>query len=154
MFDPTISLAGNVGQEPVFRMTSTNVPVCDLRVAVTPRRKDRTTGEWGDDPTLWFKVTAWRQLGEHVAQSVKKGDRVVVTGVLGLEQWKTEVGEERQGLAITASTVGLDLSKGTATYLKAPRLDVANPPPDGVDDDGVMSDELVEAYAEEEERAA
>jgi single-strand DNA-binding protein len=151
---PTISFAGHVGQDPTLRTTASGVLVTDLRVAVTPRRRDKD-GEWADTPTLWFKVTAWRRLGEHVAGSVKKGDRVVVSGDLGLEKWLGNDGVEREGLVVTAETVGLDLSRGTAVYTKAPRPAFGEPVPDGVDGDtGEMDASAVAAFEEREEEAA
>jgi single-strand DNA-binding protein len=123
--EPHVTVVGNVAAPPRLRTTQQGVPVADFRVAATPRVKDRTTGEWGDGETLWFGVTAWRALGEHAAASLAKGDRVVVTGRLTSRSWEVEGGEKRSGLEVEASSVGLELSRGTATYVRgaAPAAD-------------------------------
>lgn len=113
MNEPQITVVGNVAGPPRFRTTPAGIPVADFRVAATPRRKDRATEAWGDGETIWFGVTAWRTLADHCAASLKKGDRVVVTGRLTTRSWEVEGGERRSGL---------DLAKGVATYQRAPRL--------------------------------
>ena len=134
MYEPIITLAGHVGGDPRQRTTANGTSVTDFRLAVTPRRKDRATDQWADQPTLWFTVTAWSRLAEHVGASVRKGDRVVVSGELSLATWKGDDGVERERLEVTAATVGLDLQKGTARYTKAAVLaagtDPGDPPAD------------------------
>lgn len=114
MYEPEITVTGNVGADPKAKTTPLGTPVTDLRVAVTPRRKPKGSEEWVDLPTLWFQVSAWGKLGDNVAASVKRGDRVVVTGTLSVSSWKTEAGEDRSSLEINATRVGLDLSRATA----------------------------------------
>lgn len=122
MHEPLITIVGNVAGPPTLRTTPTGVPVSDFRVAATPRRHDRATDQWGDGETIWFGVTTWRALGEHCAGSLKKGDRVVVTGRLTTRSWEVEGGERRSSLQVDASSVGLELSRGTAAYQRPPQL--------------------------------
>lgn len=128
MYEPSITITGNLGADPRARVTADQVPVTDFRVAVTPRKKDRGTEQWGDLTTIWFTVTAWRQLALNCGESLKTGDRVVVTGSMTVSTWKDADGNERNSLEITAESVGLDLSKGRAAYVKATPLTVATDP--------------------------
>jgi len=120
--EPLITVVGNVAGPPRQRTTPAGVTVADFRIAATPRRPDRAAGTWADGETIWFGVTAWRALGEHCAASLNKGDRVVVTGRLTTRSWEVEGGERRSGLEVDATSVGLELSRGSAAYLRPPQL--------------------------------
>ena len=119
MHEPLITVIGNVAGPAQSRTTPAGVSVAEFRVAATPRRVDKATGQWTDGETLWFGVTAWRGLAEHCASSLKKGDRVVLTGRLSTRTWVADTGERRAALEVEATSVGLDLSRGTASYVKA-----------------------------------
>ena len=111
MHEPVLTVVGNVGAPPRSRVLPSGVVVTDFRIASTPRRLDRATGTWSDGETLWFSVSCWRLLAEHVVACVRTGDRVLVTGLLRLHTWRTEQGEERTRLEVDAQTVGFDLSR-------------------------------------------
>ena len=128
MNEPHITVVGHVAGPPRQRTTPTGLTVADFRIAATPRRQDKLAGTWTDGETLWFGVTAWRTLGEHCATSLKKGDRVVVTGRLTTRSWEAEGGERRSNLEVEASSVGLELSRGNAAYVRPPQLVVDSDP--------------------------
>ncbi|MCW2599357.1 MAG: single-strand binding protein [Frankiales bacterium] len=109
MNEPQIHVAGNLAYTPTMRYTPNGVPVTDLRVASTQRK--RVGEEWEDGETLWFGVTCWKQLAENVVASLKKGDRVTVAGRLAQRTWKKEDGTDIVNLEIDASAVGVDLSR-------------------------------------------
>jgi single-strand DNA-binding protein len=120
MSDTYVTLHGWVGNEVNFReLQSTSV--ASFRVASTPRLKKG--GEWVDGETTWYSVTTWRGLAENVRTSVKKGDAVIVHGRLRTETWQREDGEASTGLAIDASLVGHDLSRGTSAFVRTTRTD-------------------------------
>ena len=112
MHEPFLTVVGNVAGPPRLRTTPNGIAVADFRIASTPRRQDRAEGTWSDGETIWFGVTTWRGLAEHVAGSLKKGDKVVVAGRLTTRSWEVEGGERRTGLELDAAHVGLDLSRG------------------------------------------
>ena len=116
-----ITLQGYVGAEPVLR-TAAGHPVANFRVAVTPRRLDRSTGEWTDTTTQWYSVSAWRQLGENVARSLRKGDAVVVHGRLLARSYVNKDRLEVNTFEIEAAVVGHDLNRGVTTLAKTPPL--------------------------------
>jgi len=120
--EPLITVVGNVAGPPRQRVTPAGHAVADFRIAATPRRKDKGGDTWADGETIWFGITTWKALAEHCTSSLKKGDRVVVTGRLTTRSWEAEGGERRIGLEVEASSVGLELSRGTATSLRAPQL--------------------------------
>ena len=94
------------------------VLVARFRVASTPRRLNRSTGEWHDGPTQWYSVSAWRALGEHCAESLRRGDPVVVHGRLTQSSWVNQEGVEMTSLEVDASFVGHDLSRGTSDFTR------------------------------------
>ena len=109
MYEPTIALAGHLGGDPELRYTPNGVAVCDIRLATTPRRQ--VGDEWQDRETLWFKVSCWRQLAEHVAASFKKGDRVVVQGKLMQETYERRDGTTGLNLLVDADLLGADVRR-------------------------------------------
>lgn len=128
MQEALITVSGNVGAMPRTRVVATGAVVTDFRIAYTPRKVDKATGEWADGQTIWFGVSCWRALAENVAASLKTGDRVVVTGRLRAHVWKNEQGEERSSLEIDAQVVGFDLSRGKAVQEKTVPLAVTSDP--------------------------
>ncbi len=72
------TIKGNLGRDPEFRFTKAGVPVASFSVAHTPRRKN-DAGEWEDaGETVWYRVTAWEDLAEAVAEHLTKGSRIEV----------------------------------------------------------------------------
>jgi single-strand DNA-binding protein len=95
--------------------------VANFRVAVSRRGKDESTGEWKDLDTSFFKVNAWRSLGENVAESLTRGSRVIVSGRLRSRSWETPEGETRSSVEIEADEVGPSLRWATAKLEKTTR---------------------------------
>jgi single-strand DNA-binding protein len=76
--DNHTTIVGNLVDDPELRFTNTGVAVANLRVAVTQRTQQ--DGEWRDGDTSFLRVNVWRGQAEHLADSLGKGDRVMVTG--------------------------------------------------------------------------
>lgn len=110
MTDSMITLQGYVGTEPTLR-DAAGTRVANFRLASTPRRLIRSTGEWVDGETQWYTVSAWRHLADNVAQSVHRGDPVFVHGRLTCRTWVNRDGVESTNLEIEAMTVGHDLNR-------------------------------------------
>ncbi|MGQ0842802.1 MAG: single-stranded DNA-binding protein [Sporichthyaceae bacterium] len=109
-----ITIAGNCGDEPQLRFTTDGKATTRLRVAVTERFQN-ATGSWLDGPTSWHTVLAWGPLAEQVAETVCKGDRVLVCGRLAQREWTAEGGERRSAWEITAEDIGPSLRHATGT---------------------------------------
>lgn len=115
MNDAQITVVGNVAAEPRYIVTRNGTPLLSLRLASTPRRFDRETGQWRDGDTMFMTVTCWRSLAVNGQESLSKGDPVVVTGRLRLREYDRD-GERRLSAEIEATTVGHDLSRGVARF--------------------------------------
>jgi single stranded DNA-binding protein len=83
-----------------------------MRVVVTQRIQ--LDGEWRDGETSFFKVNVWRGQAENLAESLSKGDRVMVTGRLRQRSWETPEGEKRSVTELEADEVGASLKWSTA----------------------------------------
>jgi len=117
MNETYVTISGNVVGDPVARATKANVPFVTFRVASNVRRVDFKTGEYIDAGTNFVNVTAFRSLGVNLANSLKKGEPVIVYGRMRINQW---VNGERSGttVEIDAYNVGHDLSWGQTKFVK------------------------------------
>lgn len=122
MADTFVTFSGWVGAEVTHREVK-GVNVANLRIGTTPRLK--RNGSWVDGETTWYSVSAWRQLADNIAASIRKGDAVIVHGRLRSDAWKREDGTMSTTLVVEASYVGHDLSRGTSTFVRSTRQDRA-----------------------------
>jgi single-strand DNA-binding protein len=111
----TITVTGLVATTPRHLVTSEGLPITSFRVASTQRRFDRSQEKWIDAETNWYTVSVFRQLAINAAASIKKGERVLVTGRLRIREWQNG---ERAGttIEIEADAIGHDLSWGTSVF--------------------------------------
>jgi single-strand DNA-binding protein len=110
--DTHVTIVGNLTDDPEVSFTPAGAAVCNFRVAVTARIKD---GEgWRDGDTSFYRITAWRQLAEHIGDSLAKGNRVIVVGQLRARSWETPEGERRSVVEVQAEEVGPSLRWATA----------------------------------------
>src|ERR671912_1732009 len=115
--DNHTSIVGNLVDDPELRFTNTGIAVANLRVAVTQRMQQ--DGEWRDGDTSFLRVNVWRAQAEHLADSLAKGDRVMVTGRLRQRSWETPEGDKRSVAEIEADEVGASLKFATAKVERA-----------------------------------
>jgi len=133
-----VTVSGRLVADPEARNTKTGgVPFAAFRVASTARRVNRSTGEFEDAGTSFVNVTAFRSLGANVANSLRKGDPVVVHGRMRVNQWMRQDDTPATTVEIDAYSVGHDLSYGTTEFTKVTRAQV--------DRSDRMSDEAVQA---------
>jgi single-strand DNA-binding protein len=128
MFDSTITVRGWLGGEVNLRQAG-GVPVASFRVACTPRRLNRRTDSWSDGVTQWYAVTAWRALAQNCAESLRRGDPVVVQGRLDLRTFVNGSGVEVVSSEVEATYVGHDLARGVTRFTRAAR-EQPRPQPD------------------------
>ena len=121
MSENTVTLVGNLTDDPELRFTAQGAAVANFRIAVSKRIRDPQTNEWKDGDTSFFRVNVWRQLAENVAESLTRGTRVIVTGTLKMRQWETQEGEKRSVVEVEASEVGPSLKWATAKMEKTSR---------------------------------
>jgi single-strand DNA-binding protein len=113
-----VTLVGYVAQEPSIRTTKTGKTITELRVGITPRYRDQATGEWRDAESSYFTVSCWDRLAQHVRASMHKGEPVLVRGKFKTSTYEDKDGRPRTDTRITADTVGHDLSRGIANYIR------------------------------------
>ncbi|SIS13038.1 single-stranded DNA-binding protein [Williamsia sterculiae] len=113
MYETYTTVIGTVVSEPRRRRTQAGEEVISFRMACNSRRQDRQSGEWNDGPTLYLTVSCWRRLLAGVSGVVQKGRPVIAHGQIKTNEYTTGEGERRADLEMTASAVGLDLSRCT-----------------------------------------
>ncbi len=115
--DVTVTLSGFVATTPTLFRSQSGNDFTSFRIAQTRRYLDRERGEWVDGRTLWFTVKAWKNTARNVALSLHKGDPVVVTGRLSLDEWDGPDGP-RTSLVVEATALGPDLTLGEARFTR------------------------------------
>lgn len=119
--DTTITVIGNLTDDPELRFTPSGAAVAKFRVASTPRFMDKASGEWKDGDPLFLACTVWRQAAEHVAESLQRGARVIVSGRLRQRSYETREGEKRTVIELEVDEIGPSLRYATAKVQKMSR---------------------------------
>ncbi|MGH4030849.1 single-stranded DNA-binding protein [Actinomycetota bacterium Odt1-20B] len=110
-----LTVIGNLTADPEVKFTASGAARATFTVACTPRTYDKTTNQWQDGTATFFRCTAWRQLAEHVAESLTRGSRVVAFGRIRQHNWQTPEGDNRSLLAVEIDDIGASLRFTTAT---------------------------------------
>ncbi|MFC6083702.1 single-stranded DNA-binding protein [Sphaerisporangium aureirubrum] len=119
--ETTITVIGNLTADPELRYTTSGLAVAGFTVASTPRTFNRQTGAWDDGTTLFMRCSAWRELADHVAESLTRGTRVIVTGRLSQRDYETREGDKRTVMELTVDEIGPSLRFATAKPVKTTR---------------------------------
>ena len=93
------------------------VPFSTFRLGSTRRWFDKQAGVWRDAQTEWFNVKVWRTTALNAARSLRKGDPVIVQGVLSTEEWVSADGP-RTSLVLDASALGPNLAFGSRHFAR------------------------------------
>ncbi len=97
-----VALVGNITDDPELRYTQSGAALAGFTVAVSHRSKHN--GEWQDVHDGFFRCTAWRLVAENAAQTLHKGDRVMVIGKLVQRNFETD-GQKRSVIEIQVTHV-------------------------------------------------
>jgi len=124
MNESYITVTGRMVADPESRTTKLGVPFAAFRLASTVRRLNARTREYQYGGTSFYNVTAFRSLGANVANSLKKGEPVVVYGRLRVNQWMRQDNTHATSVEIDAYSVGHDLSWGTTSLARVSRAQV------------------------------
>lgn len=113
-----ITLTGLVATEPRHIVTAEGLPITTFRLASNQRRFDRSQERWVDGDTNWYTISSFRQLAINSSASVKKGERVLVTGRVRLRDWQNS---EKAGtnIDIEADAIGHDLGWGASVFTRS-----------------------------------
>ena len=112
--ETVVTVIGNLTADPELRWTQSGAAVADFTVASTPRTYDRNAGEWRDGDTLFMRCSVWRETAENVAESLRKGMRVIVQGRLTQRSYDTQQGERRTVVELQVDEVGPSLHRARA----------------------------------------
>jgi single-strand DNA-binding protein len=100
-----LTIIGNLTANPDLRSTPNGIPVCTFTIAVNGRKQD--------EPATFFRVTAWRQLGENCNRYLSKGKKVFVSGPVSVTTYTAKDGTTRASLEVTAEDVEFLSPAGT-----------------------------------------
>lgn len=110
-----VTVQGTVATAPVLTRQEGKKPYCRFRVAASYGQM--VSGSWVNYDTLWFTAKAWGDLAEHLAQSFKRGDPVILCGRLGEDHWMRS-GQRLSSMVLHLHCAGHDLTRGEAHYTK------------------------------------
>src|SRR5687767_9203657 len=119
--ETTITVVGNLTDDPELRFTPSGAAVAKFRIASTPRTLDRESGQWKDGEPLFLACNIWRDAAEHVAESLQRGARVIVQGRLRQRSYETREGEKRTVYELEVDEIGPSLRYATAKVQKMSR---------------------------------
>ncbi|MDY6081102.1 MAG: single-stranded DNA-binding protein [Eubacteriales bacterium] len=120
-----ITLIGNLTHDPEVRSTPNGVTVCTFTIAVNRRFAQ----QGGEKATDFFRINAWRQLGENCARYLAKGRKVAVIGELQARTYEGKDGATRMSLDVSADEVEFltPRSQDEGSGYSAPRQNNAAP---------------------------
>ena len=116
MSDARIHLDGNIGgprpgteQAIDIQASQSGMMYAKFSVATTERKKTQD-GSWEDGDTSWWNCTAFGNTAEMAAETLYKGDPVMLDGKVKIRKYEKD-GETKQSVEVTVDKIGLDLSR-------------------------------------------
>lgn len=95
-----ITVEGRLGADPEVKYTQDGKQITELRIAATASHKNQN-GQWEDDgDPLWVTAAFWGEQHGHLADILKKGDKVTVTGLLIQRGWDGNDGQRHTSLEV------------------------------------------------------
>jgi single-strand DNA-binding protein len=114
----SVHFTGNLTTDPEFRFLESGIGRAVFGLAVNKRVRNEQTGQWEDGAAMFIRVTAFRELAENIAESLKKGTYVSVDGELRQNNYTTDNGEKRTTYEVVADNVSANLKFATAKVTK------------------------------------
>jgi single-strand DNA-binding protein len=123
----TITVAGNCTRDPELRYTPSGTAVASIDIAITPRRRNGETGAFENGETTFLNLSAFGPIAVNVAESLRRGDRMLAVGRL-VERSFTATRGERAGQEIrrhemVVDEIGTSLRFATAKAVKSQRTE-------------------------------
>ena len=118
--ETVITVIGNTTSDPELRFTPGGDAVANFTVASTPRLFDKNSKEWKDGETLFLRCSVWRGTAENVAESITKGMRVIVSGILKSRSYEKD-GEKRTVIELEVQEIGPSLKYANAKVNRTQR---------------------------------
>ena len=127
----TLTIAGNLTQEPELRFTPAGVAVCSLQV-VTSKSVKNADGTWENKDAVYWTVNVWRQAAENAADSLTKGMGVIIIGAPVMKEWEAKDVTKRRKLELNADHVAVSLNRYS---VKATKTTNSGSAPQSTNDD-------------------
>ena len=117
MSDSDVTVTGNLTSDIEVRFTPNGVAVGNFDIAIN-RRTRNANGEWQDGDAMFLRCTVWRDNAENAAETLRRGDRVIVIGELYAQYWEDAEGNKRSRNVIDVREIGPSLRFATGTLAK------------------------------------
>lgn len=111
-----IGLVGNLTRDPELKFTNEGVAICDFGLAVNRKWTDKEGDE--TENVDFFNISCWNSMAENCASSLKKGDRVLISGHMNLRSWENKEGKKFNIINITADIIAASLEFSKIVYDK------------------------------------
>jgi single-strand DNA-binding protein len=121
-----ITVIGNLTADPELRFTPAGAAVANFAIATTPRTFDRASGEWRDGEAMFLRCSIWRDAAERVAESLKRGHRVIAQGRLKQRSYEKD-GQTHAVIEMEVDEIGPSLRWANANVRKAARTTGGSP---------------------------
>ena len=122
MIGNDITLVGNLVQNPELRYTAGGSAAMSLSVAYNRTWTNKTSGE-KEEAVSFFRIQAWGTLAENVAETLQKGDRIIVNGRLEQRTWEDTDGTKKSSVEIVADDIAPSLRYASATVTRNERVE-------------------------------
>jgi single-strand DNA-binding protein len=152
MGETEVTVRGRLGHNPELQMSAANKPW--LRVRVATNRRIRTPEGWTDGQTSWYEVKLWGDFARNAAESLRKGDAVIVQGPLYIDEYTNEQNVTFRTAVIHANAFGPDLHSAVARVTKVQRNEagqVVEPPPVDLSAMSEIADDIRDREEDDEE---
>lgn len=117
---PEITAVGTLTADVELRFTQGGHAVASFTVACNDRKYDKDAGKWTDGDATFLRCSVWRQAAEHAAESLSKGDRLIVTGQLRQRSYEKD-GEKRTAFELDVAEIGVSIKFGPVKSQRADR---------------------------------
>ena len=108
-----ITIVGNLVADPELKFTQ-NAKALATFTVVSSKSVKNADGTWENTDTTFWDIKAWGKTAENVAEALRKGVSVVVSGTAVQESWEDKnTGQKRSKITVTAWSVGADLKRHT-----------------------------------------
>jgi single-strand DNA-binding protein len=118
--ETNLTVRGRLTADPEMRFTPSGAAVVNFTVAVNASKFDKDSNSWKDQPTKFWRCSAWNQgkltRAENIANLLKKADSVIVYGELTTREYVTKEGEARSADEIRVESIGKDLTFHAQAY--------------------------------------
>lgn len=101
---PIITIDGRLTDDPELRFTPSGKAVASFRVAANDSQRDEA-GNWQNTEQIFVNVALWEGDAEQAAETLQRGDRVLVHGKLFQRQYERTDGTKGWSLDMKFPTV-------------------------------------------------